>query len=269
MPPRYESRNFPRGPRGRSHRLGGRAGALAVAALAVALAAPAQAVDLRLSTENDYLTQDNRDDLYTFSVAVSAEKGPYTVAFRESAFTDRQAGRRFDETRLTVGRRVPGLGRWNVHAEAGIVHVGRGLLGQETQNAVHRLLGEEELDLHYLSSELHASLALEVERSVDLPGGLAFGPRFEVAGVPGFRSDAALGAQARWQAKPGLAVHVLTGVRWSDASLPLLDRHLASLAPIARVGVVLRERIFVSWSYNEYGDEREHLSVGVQAGSFR
>lgn len=49
---------------------------------------------------------------------------------------------------------------------------------------------------------------------------------------------------------------------WSDTSLELLDRHLAPLAPIARIGVVFQDRLFVSWTYNDYGDEREHLSVG-------
>ncbi len=242
---------------------------LLAAALAAAVTIPAQAIDLRLATENDFLTGDNRDDLYTFSVALAAEQGPYRLTFRESAFTDREADRRFDETHLTVGRAVPGLGEWSLYAEVGAVHVGRGLLGESTQNALHRFLDEEELDLRYLGSRFHPSLGVEAERTFALAGDLDLGPRLEAESIPGFRSHAALGAQGRWQASAVLTLHLFAGARWSEASLELLDRHLASLAPIARLGVVFRDRLFVSWTYNEYGDEREHFSVGIRTGLSR
>lgn len=238
-------------------------------ALAAATAAPAWAVDLSFATENDFLTGDNRDDLYTYSIALAAERGRYRFALRENAFTDREAGARFDETHLTVRRDVPGLGPWLVAAEAGVVRVGRGIFGQDVQNALHRLLGDDELDLHYLDTRLHASLGIEAERWFELDGGLELGPRLEAASAPAFRSHAALGAQARWQPTPSIEVLAFAGGRWSDASLELLDRHLASLAPIARVGVVYRDGLFVSWTYNDYGDEREHLTIGLRLSGSR
>jgi len=252
----------------RGRRLAGRSGGPLVAAglvAALALAtAPALAVDLRVATENDFLTGDNQDDLYTFSVALAAERGPYTFTLRENAFTDRQAGRRFDETHLTAGRALPDLGAWSLYAEGGAVHVGRGLFGQAAQNALHRVLGQEEVELRYLGSRLHPRLRLEAERLFLPADDLDVGPRLEADSIPGFRSHAVLGAQARWRSGAGITLHLFAGGRWSRESLALLDRHTTSWAPLARVGVVVAERIFVSWTYNEYGDEREHLSVGLR-----
>lgn len=234
----------------------------AVLAAALALAIPAHAVDLRFATENDFFTSDNRDDLYTFSVALSADRGPYTVSFRENAFTDREAGIRFDESRLTVRRAISGAGAWDLQAEVGKVHVGHGIFGQEAQNLLHGVLGDDQLDLRYLESDRYASLGVEAERTFAFGPGLDLGPRLEIESVPGFRSHAAVGAQGRWEAGDRVTVHFFAGGRWSDASPAVLDRHLAPLAPIARLGVVFGDGLVVSWTYNDYGDEREHLSVG-------
>ncbi len=240
---------------------------LALAALLALLAldpAPARAFDLRFATENDFLTRSNSDDLYTFSVALSADQGPYTFSLRENAFTDREVDLRFDETHLMVRRAVPGLWPWSLSAAAGVAHVGHGLFGQGAQNALHRLIGDEELDLRYVGSRLYPSLAVDAERSFAAGPGLEVGPRLEAASVPGFRSHAVLGAQARWQASDGLALHALLGGQATDSSFAPLERHLASLAPIARLGLVVRDLVFVSWTYNDYGDEREHVTVGLR-----
>ncbi|MGH9464905.1 MAG: hypothetical protein ACRD0X_04620 [Thermoanaerobaculia bacterium] len=237
---------------------------LAAAIVATALTTPARALDLRLATENDFFTSSNSDDFYTFSVALSADKGPYTFSLRENAFTDQQAGTRFDETYLTVRHAIPGLEPWNFSATLGVARVGRGLFGQDAQNALHRFIGEDELDLRYVSSRLHPSVAVEAERAFAITRDVELGPRLEAASVPGFRSHAVLAAQARWQAARNVAVHLLLGGQGTDSSFAPLDRHLASFAPIARLGLVLHDLVFVSWSYNDYGNEREHLSLGVR-----
>lgn len=241
-----------------------RRGGWLAATLAAALAAPTQALDLRLATENDFLTSSNSDDLYTFSVALAAEQGPYTFSLRENAFTDRAAGTRFDETYLTVGRSIASLEPWNLSAAVGVARVGRGIFGQDVQNAVHGLLGEEELDLRYASSRLYPAVTVEAERFSALTRSLEIGPRLEAASVPGFRSNAVLAAQARWQVAGNVAVHTLLGGQSTHSSFAPLEDHLASFAPIARLGLVLRDLVFVSWSYNDYGNEREHLSLGVR-----
>lgn len=239
--------------------------ALTVAVVLVASATWAHAVDLRLATENDFLTRNpTADDLYTFSIALEVEHGPYSISLRENAFTDRDAGVRFDETYLTVGRDVPGLRSWRVHAEVGLAHVGQGLFGQDAQNAFHRIIGDEEVDLAYADSSLHASLALTAERSFGPVEHLEVGPRLEATSVPGLRSHGVLGAEARWQPKPGIAIEVFAGGRLSHASLGALEPHLAELGAVVRVGILLNDAVFLSWTYNDYGDKREHLSLGYR-----
>ena len=238
---------------------------LAVIACAAALVTRADAAEIRLTTENDFLTNNpTADDLYTFGLAMEVEHGPYRVSFRESAFTDRKAGSRFDETYLTVRRAIPGLGAWAFEPEVGFVHVGRGLLGQDVQNGFHRLIGSEELDLAYVDSSLHLSFGLDAEGSFPLTRRLAAGPRVEIDSAPGFRSDAIVGAQLRWQPTGMLTLETFAGAHFSHTSLPLLEPHLAPLAPITRIAVVVEGGFVLSWSYNDYGDRREHLSVGYR-----
>jgi hypothetical protein len=247
-----------------------RLAALVVAAGVTALAPRAHALELRLTTGNDLLTgSSTKDDLYTFAVGLELERGDYTVALRENAFTDRQAGLRFDETYLTLGRFLPGLRAWSVYAEAGVVHVGHGLFGASAQNTVHRFIGDDEVELPYDGASTHARLGLTAERAFALAGNLEVGPRFEVDTVPGLRSHAVLAAQARWRPRAAVAVDLLLGGRFTDASFASLEPHLATSAPTARVGVVLKDRISLAWTYNDYGDEREHLSVGYRIAAGR
>jgi hypothetical protein len=237
---------------------------LAVIACAAALVTWADAAEIRLTTENDFLTNNpTADDLYSFGLALEVEQGPFRVSLRESAFTDRRAGSRFDETYLTVRRAIPGLGAWTLEPELGFVHIGRGLLGQDVQNGFHRLIGSQELDLDYVDSSLHFSFGLDAEGSFHLTHSLAAGPRFEIDSAPGFRSDAIVGAQFRWQATGMLALETLAGAHFSRTSLPVLEPHLAPVAPIVRIAVAVGG-VVLSWSYNDYGDRREHLSVGYR-----
>ncbi len=238
---------------------------LTSALLLATLASHAGAAELRFTTENDLLGRNpTPDDLYTFSVAFEVDRGPLTFSMRENAFTDRAAQVRFDETYLTVGRAVPGLGTWSAYAELGAAHVGRGLLGEGVQNTVHRLIGDDEVELPYEGSSLHPYVALSGDRSFAVGRRLEVGPRLEADSVPGLRTLALAGAQARWQLRAGVALHLLLGARWSHASFGPLEPHLDGLAAAARVGVVLRDRIFITWSSNDYGDQREHWSVGYR-----
>ena len=82
----------------------------------------AEALDLRFASQNDVVTRNpTDDDLYTFSFALDLALDPYRFSLREEAFTDRQAGVRFDETCVVVGRSVSGPRSWSLDVEAGIV----------------------------------------------------------------------------------------------------------------------------------------------------
>jgi hypothetical protein len=223
----------------------------------------AQAFELKLATENDILTSsDDNDDLYTFSVAFEVQRGPYLFALREHAFTDRRAGVRLDETWLTAKRALPSLGRFDAQVEAGIAHVGRGLFGQQAQNAVHRAIGDEELDLLYYRPSVHPALGLEIERVFRVGRSVALGPRFELHGAPGLRSDALIGAQAAWRVNRQVLVELLAGARATRADLPPLAPHLEPVAPVARIGLVIHDTIYLSWAHNTFGDGRQHISLG-------
>jgi hypothetical protein len=226
----------------------------------VAVGAGAQGI--RFSTENDILTDNpTKDDLYSFALGFEVERHGLVWSLRENGFTDRAAGLRFDETFLTVGYFVPKLETWTLFVAGGVAHLGEGIFGERTQNAVHRAIGDDEVHLGYTGSSFHPRFELRAERASGA-GPAAWGPRFELESVPGLRSHATVGAQGLWQPSGRVEVHLFAGVRWSDASFAPLEPHLVELAAAARVGVVVDGRFFLSWSYNEYGDEREHLAVG-------
>jgi hypothetical protein len=227
----------------------------------------AEALDLRFASRNDVVTRNpTDDDLYTFSFALDLARDPYRFSLREEAFTDRQAGVRFDETYFVVGRSVSGPRSWSIDVEAGIVHVGRGLLGQELQNSVHRFLGAEELTLRYQPSSVHATARVDAERYFRRHARLTLGPRVEARTAPGLESHLVLAGQTAWRAGRHVVMEALAGARWTHASLDPLEPHLDPLAPVARVGIVFHDAFFVAWSYNDHGDRREHVGLGFRSG---
>lgn len=230
--------------------------------------APGHAGELRFVTDNDFLTSNpTDDDLYTFSVALEIDRGGYTFGLREVAFTDRQAHLRFDETYLSVGRPLPLPGAWRAYGEAGLVRVGRGLLGQDAQNALHRLIGDDEVHLTYISrSHIHPTVRLELHRSWAFTRNLTAGPYVEASTAPGFQSHAIAGIRTHWRPHPVARLQVLAGARFSHTAFDPLEPHVAGAAPVVEVGLTLHQRIVLSWSYNEYGTERQHLSLGYRIG---
>jgi hypothetical protein len=258
------------GPKERDGAAGGACGRrvwlVLLAALVASTAARAEPVGFRFATENDVLTRNpTDDDLYTFAVAFELERAPYRFTLRENAFTDRQEGVRFDETSLSVGRALNGPAPWSARLEAGVVRVGRGLLGQDAQNAIHRLIGDEEVDLEYYGSSLHPRLGLEAERVLITGRRLAVGARVEASTTPGLRSDVVAGAEGAWEPRRWLGVRVFGGLRYAHASLAPLEPHVERFAPAARVAVTVYDSVFVAWTHNDYGDGREHISLGLRA----
>ena len=223
------------------------------------------AQEVSFATENDVFTHSpTPDDLYTFSIATAVDLGAYRIGLRENAFTDRAAGIRFDETYLGVGRELPIAGSWMLRAEAGVVRVGRGLFGQGTQNAVHRWIGSDQVELRYLPTSLHPRVALHGERWYWVAPSLEVAPTFAAEAVPGLRYQASVGVRGRWQPASGLYLDLLVGVRADRVPLDALSRHVDAGGALAKLEVVVARRVFVSWSVNEYGDEREHVGLGYR-----
>jgi hypothetical protein len=103
-----------------------------------------------------------------------------------------------------------------------------------------------------------------VARPVDASGNFTWGPRLDADIVPGFRSWALVSVDAVWQPAGRFAVELQPGARFTTVSYAALEPHVASSAFAGRASLVFDDRVFVTWSYNDYGDEREHVSVGYR-----
>jgi hypothetical protein len=246
------------------------AAAIVLAALLATFPTALTAQAIELTTENDLFTDEaSADDLYTFAVALEVERHGGTFALREDAFTDREAGVRFDETSLSFGRSLPVWNSWRSYAEAGPVRVGRGIFGEGVQNTVHDAIGGDPVTLAYLDATLHGRIALTAERSWSPNAEFAIGPRLEVEWVSALRSHALLAAQAQWRPLPMLALDLLVGFRWSDADLAVLEPHIEAAGAAAEIGVALFDRVRLAWILNEHGDGRSHLALAYRFARFR
>ena len=235
-----------------------------IAAALITTAERAHGYELRLTTENDLFVQGTEpDDLYTFSVGIGIERGPTTFGLEEHAFTDREADVRFDETHLTLTRRLV-RSSWDLELTGGVVHVGEGLFGEAAQNAVHEVVGSDEVDIPYADTQWHPRAGVAAERWWPLGSRVMAGPRLEIDSVPGLHSHAIVAGQLEWRPHRYVDVEVLAGHRFTDAGHEALEAHLAQDAPIGEVSVVVLQRIELSWSYNKLGDEREHLTIGYR-----
>jgi hypothetical protein len=237
--------------------------------VALSVPRPSHAQVVRLSTNNDTFGGGApRDDLYTFAVQFDVESRGHRVSLRENAFTDRVGGTRFDETVLAVGRDVVWtLAGREIHAsvEAGVARVGKGIFGEPAQNAVHRAIGGDRVDLPYQAAHVYPQFAVTTERLFEWTEGVEVGPRVEAEWILGLRSHAVLGVQGRWRhTGMRLSVDGFVGSRFTSAEFAPLEPHLAGTAAIARLTLSVRDRMFVAWSYNDYGDEQAHLHLGYR-----
>lgn len=240
---------------------------LLLAAPTPGMAEDGNAFRARLETENDFLV-DDRDDLYSFGLGLEIGRGAYRFAFRETGFTDRDAGVRFDETFLTVGRNLALPAGWSAWVEAGAGHVGRGVFGQSFQNEFHGLVGSDEVELEYLDDEKTVGVAeIRLVRPRDVSPNVVAGPYLEASTTPGLKSHALLGARAAWTPGGPFDVIATAGLRWSHADLDELAPWMDGTVMQAEVRVVYRDRIELSWSTNSRGTGRNHLALGYRLGS--
>ena len=237
--------------------------------LAIAFIAPVQALDngsrIFLTTGNDLLAGNPfDDDLYTASLTLSIEKQGLTYQLEERMFTDKDARRRFDETWLTVSSELPVGSRWWLRSRLGAVHVGRGLIGESGQNAVHRLIGDDEVDLTYIDQDrVHAVAGVDAIRPLWRASRTALELVAEAQQAVGFGRHVQLGLQARhdlgW-----VEVHWESGYRWSSTRQELLRSHLRDGNMTLGIGVVLLDRYVLDWTYNRYGTGTRHVTLGYR-----
>lgn len=240
---------------------------LSLAALIFA-GAPVGAADVlpprfELSLSNDLLAG-NQDDRYTAALTarVPIPTTHLRLDFSERMFTDRAAGQRFDESRLALVREGLGTGGWTVDMSMGVLQVGRGLLGESVQNAIHSLVGSDDVALDYLGDELFFEVGLRaVGPQLGVGRRLFLRPEVELAVAPEFSSHGVVRVVTTWSASPLLEVRLGLGLRGAHSRLDLLDSHLESSAAELSVGVTLFERVSLTWTDNSYGTGDDHIHV--------
>lgn len=235
---------------------------LAPLLLPLLLATPAAGAEVALALANDALApRDHVDDLYTADTQLAIYLGRYRVQLGERMFTDRDRELRFDETALEVSRPLPRFGRWRGEAGLGVLHVGRGLLGESTQNAVHRLFGNGEVDLEYAADhQLYGRARVEVWRPLLERPLLDVRAHVSSTLIPGFDSHARFGLEAERTLGAGLSL--LAGVAGlvHHVETDLLGDIVADRSTAWNVGLAWRN-VVLGYGYNLFGTDTGHLTL--------
>ncbi|MFC1559016.1 hypothetical protein ACFL39_00305 [Gemmatimonadota bacterium] len=243
---------------------------LLLAFLIVAPSAAWAQVEILLKIDNDGRNS-KFDDLYTAGLGLtigfdrlSVAGGEGFVTFKENLFTDRDNGLRFDETWLQVGSRHEGR-RWQAKFFTGAVHAGHGLLGEEAQNLVHRLTGDELYQLDYVDeSELFPVFGAQGQMVLREWGRFLIESTGELTFAPGFQMWAGARIRAHWIARPRLRLFAGAGARVSHTEYEPLEPWIKRFGPEVEVGVELMRRFVFTGTYNEYGTGMGHISFGIR-----
>ena len=240
---------------------------LLAAVLTIALAASAaSAQTVAITTTNDLAAGNpQEDDLYTASLEAAWTVGMREVRFAEHMFTDRDAGRRFDETWLEVASPLPGFRGWFGTWRAGAVRVGRGLFGESAQNALHGAIGSDTVELDYDAGHtLHPTVGATWSRRILRSGRALSFLRTELASAPGFRHHARVVLDTTWALGRGALLGATAGARGSVSEHDLLAPHAVALAPTWQLRVAWRGWVELAWTGNDLGVGQRHVRLGLR-----
>lgn len=225
----------------------------------------ALAWELRLTTANDPVSGNREpDDLYTAALGVDLLFQDHQVYIGERMFTDRQRELRFDETEVLVSFDHEEWAGWSVGTELGVLRVGRGLLGERVQNQIHSWVGSEEVHYAYLD-ESHWYPQAEIQLARVLVGGRRsiVGARVEAHAAPGFRNWVRAELFADHKLIGPLNVRAGLGARADTVDSSDLGDHIADLGLTWEATVSYKD-LFLRWSYNDYGTETRHVTLGLK-----
>jgi hypothetical protein len=225
--------------------------------------APVGAVELALTTANDPVSGNRKeDDLYTAALGFDIEATSFRLALGERMFTDREQGVRFDETYLEVTDEIGPPSAWMLEGGVGLLRVGEGFLGESTQNWVHRAVGSEEVHLAYPDETALFGTARVNARRLFLAGSrYAVTGRAEAFTAPGFRSWVRAEVAADFVLAPQLALRAAFGARADEVENNLLRERIGETGPTWELGLSWR-RLFVRWTSNESGTHTRHVTLG-------
>jgi len=228
------------------------------------LAAPTFAITLQVMIANDpSFGSESPDDLYTAGIGFELDRDLRHYSFGERMFTDREAGLRFDETYLNVERHLKGWGRWQPTLGLGVLHIGKGLLGESAQNSVHHLIGSEQIHLDYQGdNRFFGEFLARLERQDELANNALLVTAIELRSAPGFRTW--LRSTTRYEASfsRNFTYFVAAGFHAEEASFDLLERNIERWGLAGDAGISWRS-LTLRWSYNDLGTKTSHLILGV------
>lgn len=230
--------------------------------------ARADAPRILFTTSNDLIAGEAQgDDLYTAALALEVQGNDLRWRFGERMFTDRRRAFRFDETYLELARSLgppsATAGGWFGEISGGVIHLGRGLLGEGVQNEVHRVVGAERVSLPYLESDRWVgSATLRGGRALPVAAPWSLEVEGEVHLAPAFRSWQKLAVVAERELAGGLAMRAGVGARLDQTDGELLGDRVARAAATAELGLAWRG-VSLRWSLNDFGTRASYLSLGI------
>lgn len=230
---------------------------------ALLIPVPARGTSLRIVTANDFLTKNKlSDDLYTAAIELEVTTRHSRVRFGENLFTDSERNLRFDETYVAVERPLREIWGWRASVEVGAIRVGKGLIGQSGQNLVHRVIGDDEVDLPYIdSNHVFPTLGVRFEQPLPSWHRLTLATEVELYSAFDFKQHAATSVRAHWPAFRSASLDFELGGRYSRSDFAPLKPRVARLAPTWEAAVTIYDRMIVSWNYNHYGTKSQHFVV--------
>lgn len=223
------------------------------------------AADLRIQLANDPAQGNPRpDDQYTSDLLVELQFERIRVSAGERMFTDRVGGSRFDETHLSVATDLPPIRGWTTEGALGVLHTGRGFLGQPVQNQVHEWIGSAEVNLPYVNSEWFATADLRLTRPLAYVSGSDLRANVDAHVSPGFRTWTRATVVVETPLPAGAALQIGIGARYDVLDTEWLAGSVAEgVSPTARASLAWQS-VEVRWSWNEYGTQSPHLALALR-----
>lgn len=225
---------------------------------------PAAASDLTIRLVNDPAAGNSRpDDLYTSDLQIEFAEGRRRIVFGERMFTDRQRRLRFDETHLSVATPFETIAGWSTEASLGLLHVGKGLLGEGAQNTVHKAIGSDLVELPYAAdSRVFPTAGVSLSRPLSTRG-LGLESRVEAYSAPGFRSWIRAGFLAERTLGRSFTVGAAAGVRADWVETTWIGDEIHGASPTGHVSIAWRS-VELRASWNDYGTRSPHVSLGFK-----
>jgi hypothetical protein len=239
--------------------------ALVAGLLCAPLCVSASDYEMELGTINDlWGFNEIEDDLYTSTVSLGLRYEDFQVRLWENTFTDHENELRWDESYLTAAFSPGELWGWRSEVELGMMALGQGLLGESVQNAVHRWIGEPEVDLPYVDGRTFGVAAARLGRSYRPLRDVTVRPRVELFAAIDFRAWLLASARVEWRPLKFLSWSNEVGGRLDRTDYAPLEPWLRDSGALFETSLGFFDVLHLAWNYNWYGTGRSHTRLDLR-----